>query len=343
MTGAFIAGCAGLSLSDDEWAFFRQAHPLGFILFKRNIDTPDQVKRLVGAFRDCVGGDAALVLVDQEGGRVQRLGPPHWRRYPKAARFGTLFDDDPVGALRLTRLSGRRLARDMAELGINCDCLPVLDVPQPGSHDIIGDRAYHADPRTAVLLAGAHLSGLEAGGVAGVIKHIPGHGRALADSHLELPVVTTPRQELERTDFLPFAAHAGASMAMTAHVIYEAIDAEAPATLSPRVIGEVIRGAIGFDGLLMTDDLSMHALTGPMRERGERALGAGCDVLLHCNGDMAEMTAVAEAAGTLAGKAAGRARRALHRIAEPDDTDLAAMDQAVDSVFALTGEGLEMA
>ncbi len=334
MTGAFITGCAGLQLGNDEVAFLREAQPWGLILFARNVDTPEQIKALTGQFRDIVGRADAPVLIDQEGGRVQRMRPPNWRKYPPGRAYARLYEQDAVAGLRATRAVYRLLAKDLSEVGINVDCVPVLDVPQPGSHDIIGDRAYGMTAEQVALLGRAAAQGLMDGGVLPVIKHIPGHGRAFADSHLELPVVDAPRDELERVDFAPFAALADIPMAMTAHVVYPALDPDNCCTLSSTVIGDVIRGQIGFDGLIMSDDLSMKALKGSFRERGERAIAAGCDVLLHCNGDMAEMVEVASAAGRLAGQAERRAHRALSFLREPDEFDLAGAEMTLE---ALTG------
>ncbi|HHN67345.1 MAG TPA: beta-N-acetylhexosaminidase [Thermopetrobacter sp.] len=311
-TGAFICGCEGTALNPAERAFIREADPWGLILFARNIDTPEQVRRLIEDFRHLTGR-AAPVLIDQEGGRVQRLRPPHFTTWPAAAAYGRLWRADPLRALKAARLVTWLMGRELAALGIDVDCLPVLDVPQEGADPIIGDRAYATEPMTAALLARAALSGLAAAGLAGVVKHIPGHGRAPCDSHAALPRVAAPLDELADVDFRPFAALADAPMAMTAHVVYEAIDPANPATLSKQVIATVIRGRIGFAGLLMSDDLGMHALSGSMRERTERALAAGCDVVLHCSGDLAEMEQVAEAAGRLRGAAWRRAAAATRR------------------------------
>jgi beta-N-acetylhexosaminidase len=307
---ALILGCAGKSLSAEEAAFFRDVQPWGFILFKRNIGAPDEVRRLTSALRDCVGSDRAPILIDQEGGRVQRMGPPHWPAYPAGGRYGRLNGS----AAAIARLGARLMAHDLAEVGINVDCAPVLDVPAPGSHDIIGDRAYGTDPDAVAEIGRAVAEGLMAGGVLPVMKHMPGHGRATCDSHHGLPVVEASRGSLQAQDFRPFRALADLPMAMSAHVVFTAIDPERPATQSPEVIRAVIRGAIGFEGLLMTDDLSMHALTGSFRDRTEAAFAAGIDVGLHCNGVMDEMRAVAEAAPALAGRAAERAAAALARL-----------------------------
>jgi beta-N-acetylhexosaminidase len=321
-TKAMIAGCAGKALTREEEAFFRAERPWGFILFKRNVETPDQVRKLVGALRETVGRADAPILIDQEGGRVQRLGPPHWPRYPAGAAYGRMAGNDPLLRRELTRLGARLMAHNLHALGITVDCVPVLDVPVPGAHDVIGDRAYADNPRDIAVMGRAAAEGLIAGGVLPVVKHIPGHGRAGADSHLALPVVDTPRADLSRSDFLPFRHLADMPLAMTAHVVYSAIDATNPATTSRKVMRDVIRGEIGYDGLVMSDDLSMKALAGDFGARTGAALAAGCDVVLHCNGDMAEMTAIAAATPELKGKAKRRADAALRRIAhvpEPFD------------------------
>jgi beta-N-acetylhexosaminidase len=319
MARAFICGCAGLALSAEEKAFLREARPWGAILFRRNVGSPEQLRKLTAEIREQLSADAPI-LVDQEGGRVQRLAPPHWRAYPAAAAFQRLASNE-AEAERLVRLGARLIAHDLREAGITVDCLPVLDRPVEFSHDVIGDRAYGRDSETVARLGRAAAEGLLAGGVLPVMKHIPGHGRARADSHLELPVVEATLDELERSDFVPFVRNADLPLAMTAHVVFTAIDAGRPGTLSAEVIGGVIRGRIGFDGLLLTDDLSMKALTGGFRERAEAAIAAGCDVVLHCNGDLVEARAVAEGAGELEGRALERARAALARIAAPEDFD----------------------
>jgi beta-N-acetylhexosaminidase len=316
MTKAMIVGCAGLELSRAEKAFFKAEQPWGFILFRRNVDTPDQVRKLVHALRRTVDRADAPVLIDQEGGRVQRLGPPHWPKYPPGRAYGRMAGNDPLVRRELTRLGARLMAHDLKALGINVDCVPVLDVPVPGAHDVIGDRAYASDPESIAIMGRAAAEGMIAGGVLPVIKHIPGHGRAGADSHLALPVVETPRAELSRTDFLPFRHLADMPLAMTAHVVYTAIDAARPATTSRKVMREVIRGEIGYDGLVMSDDLSMKALAGDFGGRTRAAIRAGCDVVLHCNGDMAEMKPIAAAAPELRGQAKRRAEAALKRISQ---------------------------
>lgn len=310
MRSALIAGLSGLTLSDSERAFYQDARPAGIILFTRNCRDLAQVKALVADVRATVGEDDFLVLIDQEGGRVQRLRGENGRALPPARNYGELYAADPDRARSAAYQSARLVAEDLRALGINTNCAPVLDVPVPGAHDIIGDRAYGTSADVIVPLAREVIKGYKAGGVVPVIKHIPGHGRATADSHLALPVVDTPRDELSRTDFLPFRALSDCPAAMTAHVVFSAIDAVAPASASATITRDVIRGEIGFDGLLMSDDLSMHALSGPMRQRGEAVIAAGSDVALHCNGDMTEMLAAAEGAGVLHGRALERFARA---------------------------------
>lgn len=318
MISACILGCSGPVLTEAEKAFFADAKPWGFILFRRNVETPEQVARLVRDLRETVGREDAPVLVDQEGGRVQRLTQPHWPKYPPARAFARLFHNDPQFRREFVRLGARLMAADLQRLGINVDCVPVLDVPQPGAHDIIGDRAYAEDPATIASLGRAAAEGLIAGGVLPVMKHIPGHGRAMADSHQDLPVVDTDRRTLEEIDFAPFRANTDCPMAMSAHVVYTAIDRKRPATLSRKVI-RAIRRDIGFDGLLMTDDLSMKALSGTFEDRAKAAVDAGCDVVLHCNGDPAEMEGVLAGCGKLKGKARRRADAALARL--PKDVE----------------------
>lgn len=302
---AAIFGCAGLRLSDAERRFFREADPWGFILFQRNCDSPEQVRALTAALRDCVGREAP-VLIDQEGGRVQRLKPPRWRQAPPAAAFA---GRDPEAL----RLNVRLIAADLAELGVDVDCLPCLDLPTPGAHDVIGDRAYSSDPAVAARMGRIASEALLEGGVLPVIKHVPGHGRARADSHLELPRVDASLPELQARDFAPFRALADMPLAMTAHVVYEAVDPDAPATTSAKVVREVIRGWIGFDGLLMSDDLNMQALSGALGARAEAALAAGCDLVLHCSGKADEMAQVAAAVRPLNAAGIRRAEAALAR------------------------------
>jgi len=315
---AFIAGCSGPVLTAEEEAFFRAAAPWGFIVFRRNIETPAQLTALTAALRETVGRDAPI-LIDQEGGRVQRMGPPHWPVYPPGRAYGRLAGNDPLYHREIARLGARLMADDLRAVGITVDCVPVLDVPIAGAHDVIGDRAYGRDPETVALLGRAAAEGLIAGGVLPVIKHIPGHGRAAADSHHDLPVVQASRAELERQDFVPFRHLADMPLAMTAHVVYTALDPEHPATTSASVMRDVIRGHIGYDGLVMSDDVSMNALSGSLAERTRAAFAAGCDMVLHCNGRLDEMEAVASDSPELGGEAGRRAAAALARIAhEPE-------------------------
>jgi beta-N-acetylhexosaminidase len=337
--GAAILGCSGPKLTAEERTFFRRVKPWGFILFGRNIESPDQVRMLVDALRDTVGRADAPVLIDQEGGRVQRLGPPNWGRYPPGRAYGDLGGNDPLLRREIARLGARLMAHDLSALGINVDCVPVLDVPDPTGHEIIGDRAYGGTPDDVALMGRAAAEGLIAGGVLPVIKHIPGHGRAMSDSHLELPVVDASFADLDARDFAPFRVLSDMPMAMTAHVIYSAVDRKRPATTSKKVMRKVVRGAIGFDGLVMSDDLSMKALNGDFSERARESRAAGCDVVLHCNGGMAEMKAVVAGAGALKGRAAQRAKAAMARIArtpEPFDAaeGRARFDAAFDGRFA---------
>jgi len=320
---AFISGLAGTAIGADEIEFFREAIPWGLILFKRNIDNPAQVKALTAHFRDIVGWDAP-VLVDQEGGRVQRLGPPHWPVYPPGAAYAALYERDRASGLEGARLGGRLIAEDLAALGIDVDCVPVADVPVAGADRVIGDRAFGDTPEQVATLAGAQAEGLMAAGVLPVLKHLPGHGRATADSHLDLPVVDTDRATLEATDFAAFRPLSRLPLGMTAHVVFSAIDKAQPATTSAIMIGNVIRGWIGFEGLLMSDDVSMGALSGSLAERSHAALAAGCDLVLHCNGNLDEMRQVAGASPLLGGEAAARADRALALRRNRVDIDVAA-------------------
>lgn len=306
---AAIFGLSGPRLEERERAFFRAANPLGFILFARNCIDEAQVRALVQELKDCLGRDDVPILIDQEGGRVQRLKPPHWRAAPPGARFASLAVQSEDDAVEAVWLNARLMADDLAALGITVDCAPVLDVPVPGAHDIIGDRAYGTMPEQVALLGRAVCAGLLAGGVLPVVKHVPGHGRAGADSHASLPVVDAPRELLERTDFAPFRALNDMPWAMTAHVVYPAIDAGAPATTSPRVLGEVVRGWIGFDGLLVSDDLCMKALSGNPEDNAAAAFAAGVDVALHCNGALAEMEAIAGVCPPVGGDAWRRLER----------------------------------
>jgi beta-N-acetylhexosaminidase len=326
-SAAVIFGCAGYRLTDAERRFFRDADPLGFILFARNCDTPDQIRALVESLRDVVGRADAPVLIDQEGGRVARLRPPHWRAAPPPAVFGTLAGGNRTAALEAVRLNARLLADELLDLGITVDCAPLLDLRMPGTHEVIGDRSFGETPDLVAMLGRAACEGFLAGGVMPVVKHAPGHGRAMVDSHHQLPVVDTSLEELRETDFRAFRALNDMPWAMTAHVVFSAVDPERPATTSPVVVTEVIRGDIGFQGFLVSDDLSMKALAGDFAERTRAALAAGCDVVLHCNGDMAEMQAVAAAVAPLSSAATARLAAGAARLEQPEPLVMA---EAVD-------------
>jgi beta-N-acetylhexosaminidase len=323
-----IYGCAGTELSAAERAFFCDARPWGFILFARNIADPEQVRALVSSLRETVGNDAP-VLIDQEGGRVARLKPPHWKTFPPARRFGDLYAADPAAAQEACYLNARGIAAELVALGIDVDCVPVLDVPVEGANDVIGDRAFSRDPAVVAALGRTVIDAMLDGGVLPVIKHIPGHGRANADSHHALPHVSTAAADLREMDFKPFRALHDCPLAMTAHVVYEALDAEHPATTSQTIVREIIRGVIGFEGLLMSDDLSMNALAGSLGARARDALAAGCDIVLHCNGRMDEMQAVAREVPPLEGEARARADRALAQRRTPKPFDAAAAQARV--------------
>ncbi len=314
MSVACILGCEGPALGGEERAFFRDVRPWGFILFARNVETPDQVRALTDSLREAIDREDAPILIDQEGGRVQRLRPPHWPSYPPGRAYGELLANDPLTRREAARLGARLMAHDLAAVGINVDCVPVLDVPAPDGHDVIGDRAYGSTPEEVAVLGRAAAEGLLAGGVLPVIKHIPGHGRARADSHKELPVVEASAEELDAVDFAPFRVLSDMPMAMTAHVVYAAWDAKHPATTSAKVMKRVVRRAIGYDGLVMTDDLGMKALSGSLADLTQASLEAGCDVVLHCSGRLDENRQVADASPELEGKAKRRAKAALVRL-----------------------------
>ncbi len=316
-----IFGCSGLSLTQEEQDFYKRVQPWGFILFGRNIDTPEQVANLVAELKSCVEHDDVPVLIDQEGGRVRRLRPPHWEAYPAGDVFGKHYAQNKEQGLRFAWLQSRLMACDLAKLGINVDCLPVLDVPVEGSHDVIGDRAYAKDCSIVSDIGLSASKGLMAGGVLPVVKHIPGHGRAGVDSHKDLPIVEASLSDLEKSDFKPFQDLKDMPLAMTAHVVYKAIDPNNPATTSQVVINDIIRDYIGFDGLLMCDDLSMHALKGSFEQRTKASFDAGCDVVLHCNGNLAEMTPIAAASPQLSGDSFRRAVQATNLFANVDTCD----------------------
>ncbi|MBR1173496.1 beta-N-acetylhexosaminidase [Bradyrhizobium sp. KB893862 SZCCT0404] len=333
-TRAFITGVSGTELTADERAFIRAERPWGFILFKRNVATPAQVAALVAELRSAANAPDAPVLIDQEGGRVQRLGPPHWPVCPPGAVFSTLYDTDSALGLTAARLSARLIAADLADLGITVDCLPLADVPVPGADAVIGNRAYGTSPDKVAAIARAVTEGLEQGSVLPVLKHIPGHGRATADTHFKLPTVDTPQDELERTDFAAFKPLADLPMAMTAHVVFSAVDPAHPATTSATMIAQVIRGAIGFQGLLMSDDVSMNALAGSIAERTRAIFAAGCDMALHCNGNIEEMREVAGQTPELSGRALERANAALAARKAPQPFDRVAARAELDALIA---------
>jgi beta-N-acetylhexosaminidase len=305
-----VVGCAGQQLTAEERVLFGVRKPLGLILFARNIDNPAQVRALIADFRGVVGNPLAPVLIDQEGGRVARLKPPHWPKFPAGTVFGQLYRRDSKAGEEAAYLNYRAIGAELAALGIDVDCAPVADLPIEGAHDVIGDRAYGRDAETVIAISRAVMRGLSDAGVLPVIKHIPGHGRSHTDSHLDLPVVDTDRASLERSDFAPFVALRDAPWAMTAHIVYTALDAALPATLSPKVIAETIRGQIGFDGVLISDDLTMKALKGTPAETGVASLKAGCDLVLHCSGDLPEMQALFAALPAMTEAAARRVARA---------------------------------
>ena len=336
-TRAFITGISGPELTAAEREFIRAERPWGFILFKRNIETPDQVTHLVQELRKAVGEADAPVLIDQEGGRVQRLGPPHWPVYPPGAVFDSLYNIKPALGLNAARLSSRLIAADLADLGITVDCLPLADVPVAGADAVIGNRAYGTEPGKVAAIARAVTEGLEQGGVLPVLKHIPGHGRATADTHFRLPEVDTSKKELERTDFAAFQPLADLPMAMTAHVVFSALDPAHPATTSATIIEQVIRGVIGFQGLLMSDDVSMNALSGSIAERTRAIFAAGCDVVLHCNGKLDEMREVVAQTPELTGKPLERAKAALASRRAPQPFDRAAARIELDALITRAG------
>jgi beta-N-acetylhexosaminidase len=327
---SMILGCAGKSLTDDEIRFYRDERPWGFILFARNIGEAGQIRDLVASMRDSVGRPDAPVFIDQEGGRVQRLRPPLAPNYPAGGALGALWRDDREAGRRAAWLMARLHAFDLSRLGITADCLPVLDVPVEGASDVIGARAYGKEPAAAIELGRASAEGLMSGGVLPVMKHIPGHGRAFADTHFALPTVDTPLAELRQHDFAPFKALNQLPMAMTAHVVYSAVDPDNPATTSAKVVHDVIRGEIGFDGLLMCDDTSMKALSGDFPTKAASILAAGCDLVLHCNGVFEEMSGIASRTTTLSGKSLQRAERALTYIRNRDVAD----ETAIRAEFA---------
>ena len=338
---AVIFGCSGPVLTDGERRFFEQSHPAGFILFERNCQDPDQVRRLVGELRETVNRPDAPVLIDQEGGRVQRLKPPHWRDAPPPGAFAALAGRSLSRAEEAVRLNGQLIAAELYGLGITVNCAPVLDIPGPDAHQIIGNRAFGNDPKIVAALGMAAAAGHLQGGVIPMIKHIPGHGRAKADSHEELPVVDAGAEELTETDFSPFRALNRLPWAMTAHVVYTALDGDNPATTSSKVISRTIRGYIGFQGVLVSDDIGMKALGGPFEERTKASLAAGCDLVLHCSGDAAEMEAVAAGAGPVTDEGLARLQNGESMRKVPGDIggdiDAAAVQARLDEIMIAKG------
>jgi len=332
-TIAAVLGCSGTSLTDEERSFFRDVSPAGFILFARNVDTPDQVRALVDDLRACIGSEDAPVLIDQEGGRVARLRPPHWPAFPPAGRFGELAHCDRDAAVEAVRLNARCIGGMVRSLGINVNCLPLLDLQQEGAHDIIGDRSFADDPEIVALLGRASCDGLMQAGVLPIIKHMPGHGRARSDTHETLPVVDASHRELSDSDFRPFQALSDMPLGMTAHIVYSALDASAPATTSAVVIHDIIRREIGFQGLLFTDDIGMKALGGPFGGRARAALDAGCDLVLHCSGDMAEMVETVTGCDQLTDQASQRLDTAMALVADFDPVDIDAEFEWVNELF----------
>jgi beta-N-acetylhexosaminidase len=338
---AFISGCAGTALTDAERKLFAEAKPCGLILFARNVESPDQIRALVADFKAAVGSDEVLILVDQEGGRVQRLRPPHWRAMPPQRVYGDLYKSDPEAAKRAAFAHARLMAAELHAAGINVNCTPCIDVPQEGAHDIIGDRGFSPDPDVVSVLGRAVMDGTLAGGVLPVIKHVPGHGRALADSHKSLPHIDASLEELEAVDFRPFQALHDAPLAMTAHVLLPVFDERRPATVSPVIMGKVIRDRMGLTGLIMSDDIGMKALRGSFAELTRDVIGGGCDVVLHCSGKFSEMAEVAGAAPALEGKPLERfeqARACLHAPKPFDEAEaLARVTEAASTRVASVG------
>ena len=332
---AAIYGLSGTTLSPDEAAFFADSRPAGYILFKRNIETRQQLRRLTDMLRDLEGHDEVPILIDQEGGRVARMRPPEWQSFPPGEAFDRLYQLAPSSAIEAARVNARALGLMLNEVGINIDCLPMLDVRQPGANDIVGDRALGSEPMQVASLGKAILDGLGSAGVLGVIKHIPGHGRALADSHLELPVVDAGEEEL-RIDIEPFERLRDAAMGMTSHLLYTEWDAERPASQSPVVIHDIIRERIGFDGFLMSDDIGMEALAGDHGQRALACVEAGCDVALHCDGKMENMVLVANAVPAISAEGEARLARAMAMRFTPDDEmDFAEAVAKRDALLAL--------
>ena len=333
MTLPVIFGCAGLSLTSDERRFFAASDPLGFIVFKRNIEDPAQLRALVASLRETVGRDDAPVLIDQEGGRVQRLQPPHWRAAPPPGRFGQMATRDRGQGCEAAALNAGLIASELADLGIDVDCVPCVDLPAPDAHAFLGDRTFGSDPALVAEMGRAVAEACLAGGVLPIVKHTPGHGRAKSDSHFELPRVTASAADLERTDFVPFRLLADMPWQMTAHIVYTAFDDRRAATLSPLVIDRVIRGHIGFEGVLLSDDLTMKALAGDLGELAAASIAAGCDLAMHCNGNLEEMTRIADALPPLADRARDRLERG-RRMLRPRPFDRHVALARLDEILA---------
>lgn len=313
-----IFGIAGTTLSAEERAFFTEVDPVGYILFGRNCASKEQLRALTDDLRAIHGRDRLVISIDQEGGRVRRLKPPVWLEHPAGAAYAALYDIAPISAIEAAKVGAELLGRELAEMGITVDYHPPLDLPQPGAHDVIGDRALGSSPMQVAALGRAILDGLAAAGVVGCIKHMPGHGRSTADTHKEMPTVTASAEDLQ-SDLEPFRTLRDAPLGMTGHLLFTAWDDRNPATLSPTVIGDIIRGQIGFDGLLLTDDIDMEALTGSVPERSERALAAGCDVVLNCWAKMDDMIGIAERCGTLSEAGQERLARVHEAMSAPVD------------------------
>jgi len=330
-----IFGLSGPTITEDERAFFRDSDPAGYILFGRNIENRDQLRRLTDDLRSLDGRSDLPILIDQEGGRVARMKAPEWPAFPSGAAFDALYERAPASAIEAARLNAMALALMLSEVGITVDCLPLLDVRQPGASDVIGDRALGSEPMRVAALGRAILSGLQDGGVVGIVKHIPGHGRATLDSHEQLPVVTAPDRDLQ-SDLAPFAALRDAAMAMTCHVVFEAWDPERPATLSPTIIDSVIRQRVGFHGLLMSDDLDMKALSGDVPARAAAAVAAGCDIALNCWGKMDDMVGIANALDPIGEISLARLEGAMDRIAGVrDGREFAMLVDQRDALLAI--------
>ncbi|PVE55408.1 beta-N-acetylhexosaminidase [Rhizobium rhizogenes] len=332
---AMILGCSGLTLTQEEIALYKAEQPWGFILFGRNIGDAQQITDLVASMREAVGRPDAPVLIDQEGGRVQRIRPPILQSYPNAQALGAIYLRDREQGLRAAWLMSRLHAFDLMRFGINVDCLPVLDVPVEGASNVIGNRAYGFDPKMVSEMGQAAADGLKAGGMLPVMKHIPGHGRGMVDSHHELPVVDVPLDDLDAHDFVPFRALNKELMGMSAHLVFNAIDPERPATTSRKVIEEIIRGRIGFDGLLMSDDSSMNALKGTLGERAANIVAGGCDIVLHCNGVMSEMLQVVKEVPPLTGRSLERAKAVEAGFPAADDADEASLRDEFNAMLAV--------